>query len=195
MKNVSGALLVSLLLLGAGSAQAQTDTAAAPVPGPPYRTDAPQADAPCIRQVRRIAPPPSPRRFRRQWPMAAAGSILGWLVADRAVGPTGNPFVILSASTLGSIAGSHLQAASEGHPNLGRSVAGGVLGALPAGALLYMNQADTYGEREILTRGVVPAIGGALQGAVTAAATTSSLQPARTQIVECPQRPVPAGGP
>jgi hypothetical protein len=49
-----------------------------------------------------------------------------------------------------------------------------------------MNQADTLGEREILTRGVVPAVGGALQGAVTAAATSSSLQPARIQIVECP---------
>lgn len=186
MKNLTGALFAILLLLGAGSAQAQTDTTAVRAP---YRTGAAQADTPCVRQVRRIAPPASPRRFRRQWPMAAAGSILGWLIADRAVGPTGSSFAILSASTLGSIAGSHLQAAGEGHPNLGRSVAGGVLGALPAGALLYMNQADTYGEREILTRGLVPAVGGALQGAVTAAATSSSLQPARIQIIECPHLP------
>jgi hypothetical protein len=190
MKNFTGALLASLLLLGAGSAQAQTDTTAVRAP---YRTDAAPADTPCVRQVRRIAPPPSPRRFRRQWPMAAAGSILGWLIADRAVGPTGSPYAILSASTLGSMVGSHLQAAGEGHPNLARSVGGSVLGALPAGALLYMNQADTHGEREILTRGLVPAVGGALQGAVTAAATSSSLQPARIQIIECPQLLVPGG--
>lgn len=198
MKNLFGAALVSALVLGTtGTARAQTDTiptvpdSALAVPETttaPFRTGVDSvASVPCVRQVRRIAPPPSPRSFRRQWPMATAGAVLGWLAADRAVGPTEQPLVILSASTLGSILGSYFQAKSEGHASLGRSVAGGVLGAVPAGAILYLNRADRHDEREFLTRGVVPVAGGALQGAVTAAATSSSLQPARTQIIECPQ--------
>ncbi|HEX6373858.1 MAG TPA: hypothetical protein VF006_33325 [Longimicrobium sp.] len=168
---------------------------AAPIPPPaapavepagPYRADSvSQAAVPCVRQVRRIPPPPSPRRFRRQWPLAAVGSVVGWFVGDRIVGPKGSPLVILSGSTLGAIVGSHVQASSEGHPNLGRSVLGGVLGALPAGAVLYLNHMDTYNEREMITRGVIPVLGGSLQAAVTAGATSSSLQPTRIQIIEC----------
>lgn len=161
----------------------------------PYRTDVPpQAAPPCVRQVRRVPPPPSPRSFRRQWPLAAVGAIAGWFVGDRIVGPKGNPLVILSASTVGAVAGSHVQAAGEGHANLGRSLLGGVLGALPAGAILYLNQMDTYDEADYLTRGVVPVLGGAVQAAVTAGATSSSLQPARIQIIECPH-PAPTAVP
>jgi hypothetical protein len=184
-KNLASAALLAALALGmAGTAHAQGGD-------PPYRpgTPAVPVDTPCVRQVRRIPPPPSPRSFRRQWPLATAGAVLGWLAADRVVGPTGNEFVILSASTLGSIAGSHYQARAEGHPNLRRSVIGGLLGTVPAVALLTLNSADTYGEREYLTRGVVPVAGGALQGAVTAAATSSPLQPTRIQIIECPAVP------
>ena len=183
--------LASLLLVGgAGAARAQStppaDTART---GAPYRADAAaqQASAPCVREIRRIAPPPSPRSFRRQWPLTALGSVLGWLAADRVVGPKGSKFVILSGSTLGAIAGSHVQARSEGHANLTRSVVGGVLGTVPAAALLYLNGGDTYNEREILTRGVIPVLGGSLQAAVTAGATSSPLQTTRTQIIECPQ--------
>jgi hypothetical protein len=208
MKKIIPAALASLLVLcGVETAHAQTtprDTiAATPTPrdstaaaaelAGPYRTDTvPQPSAPCVRQVRRIPPPPSPRSFRRQWPLAAVGSIVGWFVGDRIVGPQGNPLVILSGSTLGAIAGSHLQASGEGHPNLGRSVLGGVLGSLPAGAILYLNQLDTYDEQEILTRGVVPVLGGSVQAAVTAGATSSSLEPARIQIIECPHSAPPA---
>jgi hypothetical protein len=223
-KIVLPALASLLVLAGAGTAHAQgtpptpTPTAppaaepvspaepapaaepAAPAqPAPaaePYRTDAvAQPTAPCVRQVRRIAPPPSPRRFRRQWPLAAAGSVIGWLAADRAVGPRGSPLVILSSSTLGAIVGSHLQAQREGHANLGRSIMGGVLGAFPAGAVLYMNRADRYDEAPLLTRGVVPVLGGALQGAATAGITSSSLQPTRIQIIECPHVPAAAANP
>jgi len=156
-------------------------------PAGPYRAEpAAQPGVPCVRQVRRIAPPPSPRSFRRQWPLAALGSIAGWFVGDRIVGPKGNPLVILSGSTIGAIAGSHIQAASEGHANLGRSTMGGVLGAVPAGALLFLNQMDTYDEAETLTRGVIPVLGGSVQAAVTAGVTSSSLQPTRIQIIECP---------
>lgn len=165
------------------------DTTIVPVaePAGPFRTEpVAQPAAPCVRQVRRVPPPPSPRRFRRQWPLAALGSIAGWLIGDRLVGPKGNPVVILSGSTLGAIAGSHIQAAGEGHGNLGRSVMGGVLGALPAGALLALNRADTYDQAEFATRGVVPVVGGAVQAAVTAGVTSSSLQPTRIQIIECP---------
>lgn len=193
MKNLIGAALVSVLLT-AGTARAQTDTipttpdSARTVPAAtaaPFRTDT-VAGVPCVRQVRRIAPPPSPRSFRRQWPMATAGAVLGWLAADRAVGPTEQPLVILSASTLGSILGSYFQAKSEGHPSLARSITGGLLGAVPAGAVLYLNRADRHETQEFLTRGVVPVAGGAVQSAVTAVATSSSLQPPRTQIIECP---------
>lgn len=209
MKKKIAAALVSLLVLsGVEAARAQTttrDTAAAaasrdsaattPELQGPYRTDTvPQPGAPCVRQVRRIPPPPSPRSFRRQWPLAALGSIAGWFVGDRIVGPKGNPLVILGGSTLGAIAGSHIQASGEGHANLGRSVVGGVLGSLPAGAILYLNHLDTYDQQEILTRGVVPVLGGAVQGAVTAGATSSPLQPTRIQIIECPH-PVPAPAP
>ncbi len=169
------------------------EPASAVVPAPavepagPYRAEpAAPASVPCVRQVRRIPPPPSPRSFRRQWPLAALGSIAGWFVGDRIVGPKGNPFVILSGSTLGAIVGSHVQAAGEGHANLGRSVVGGMVGALPAGAILYLNRMDNYNEAEVLTRGVVPVLGGSVQAAVTAVATSSSLQPARIQIIECP---------
>lgn len=164
------------------------DSVSAPAmePAGPFRTDpAPQPSAPCVRQVRRVPPPPSPRSFRRQWPLTALGSIAGWFVGDRLVGPKGNPLVILSGSTLGAIAGSHIQAAGEGHANLGRSVMGGALGALPAGALLFLNQMDTYDEAEMLTRGVIPVLGGSVQAAVTAGVTSSSLQPTRIQIIEC----------
>lgn len=203
-KIVFPALAFLLVLSNVESARAQDstavrDTASVPVqdstsasvadPAGPFRTDAaPQAGAPCVRQVRRIPPPPSPRSFRRQWPLAALGSIAGWFVGDRLVGPKGNPLVILSGSTLGAIAGSHMQAAGEGHANLGRSVMGGALGALPAGALLFLNQMDTYDEAEVLTRGVMPVLGGSLQAAVTAGVTSSSLQPTRIQIIECPHR-------
>jgi hypothetical protein len=164
-----------------------TPAAPAVEPAGPYRADSvSQAAVPCVRQVRRIPPPPSPRSFRRQWPLAALGSIAGWFVGDRIVGPKGNPLVILSGSTLGAILGSHVQAAGEGHANLGRSVLGGVVGALPAGAVLYLNHMDNYNEAEVLTRGVVPVLGGSVQAAVTAGATSSSLQPARIQIIECP---------
>lgn len=165
------------------------DSAAAPVAEPvgPVRTGpAAQPGAPCVRQVRRIPPPPSPRSFRRQWPLAALGSVAGWFVGDRLVGPKGSPLVILSGSTLGAIVGSHLQASSEGHANLARSVTGGVLGALPAGALLVLNHMDTYNEAEMVTRGVMPVVGGSVQAAVTAGVTSSSLQPTRIQIIECP---------
>lgn len=157
-------------------------------PAGPYRTDsvAAQAAPACVRQVRRIPPPPSPRGFRRQWPLTALGSVAGWLAADRVVGPKGSKLVVLSSSTLGAVAGSHLQASREGHANLGRSVMGGLLGAFPAGAVLWMNGADTYDEAEFATRGIVPVLGGALQAGVTAAVTSSSLQPTRIQIVECP---------
>jgi hypothetical protein len=161
----------------------------APVAAPagPYRTDAAvQPAAPCVRQVRRIPPPPSPRRFRRQWPLAALGSIVGWFAADRVVGPQGSKLVILSSSTLGAIAGSHIQASREGHASLGRSVMGGLLGAFPAGAVLYMNGADVYDEAKFATRGIVPVVGGSLQAGVTAMVTSSSLQPSRIQIIECP---------
>ncbi len=211
MKKTVAAALASLLVLsGVETAHAQTtppdtiprdtvaastprDSAAAPAElAGPYRTDpVAQPAAPCVRQVRRVPPPPSPRSFRRQWPLAAVGSIVGWFVGDRIVGPKGNPLVILSGSTLGAIAGSHIQAAGEGHPNLGRSVIGGVLGTIPAGAILYLNQLDTYDEQEILTRGVIPVLGGSVQAAVTAGATSSSLEPARIQIIECTQ-PAPA---
>ena len=203
MKNLFGAALVSALVLGtAASARAQTDTiptapdsvrAVPETTTAPFRTGVDSVPAgPCVRQVRRIAPPPSPRSFRRQWPLATAGAVLGWLAADRAVVPTEQPLVILSASTLGSILGSYFQAKSEGHASLGRSVAGGVLGAVPAGAVVYLNRADRHDNREFLTRGVVPVVGGALQSAVTAAATSSSLQPPRTQIIECPPAVIPA---
>jgi len=201
---LSPALAFLLVVGGVEAAMAQTTTAPAAdsvqvadsalvaEPGPvvepagPYRTDTiAQPSVPCVRQVRRIAPPPSPRSFRRQWPLAAVGSVVGWFAADRAVGPKGSPFVILSSSTLGAIAGSHVQASREGHANLGRSVLGGVLGAFPAGAVLYMNRADTYDEAEFATRGVVPVVGGAVQAVVTAGVTSSSLQPARIQIIEC----------
>lgn len=156
-------------------------------PAGPYRTDAVvQPAAPCVRQVRRIPPPPSPRSFRRQWPLAAVGSIAGWFVGDRMVGPKGSPLVILGGSTLGAIVGSHVQASGEGHANLGRSVLGGVLGTIPAGAILYLNHLDNYNEAETLTRGVIPVLGGSVQAAVTAGATSSSLQPTRIQIIECP---------
>ena len=197
-------VLVSLLVLcGVEPARAQDstsvrdsvsapvqDSASAPIvqPAGPLRTDTvPRPGAPCVRQLRRVPPPPSPRRFR-QWPVAALGAIAGWFVGDRLVGPKGNPLVIISGSTVGAIAGSHLQAASEGHANLGRSVMGGVLGALPAGALVFLNQMDTYDEAEILTRGVMPVLGGSVQAAVTAGVTSSSLQPTRIQIIECPHR-------
>jgi hypothetical protein len=164
------------------------EPAAAVEPAGPYRADpAAPAGVPCVRQVRRIPPPPSPRSFRRQWPLAAVGSIVGWFAGDRIVGPRGNPLVILSGSTLGAIVGSHVQASSEGHANLGRSVLGGVLGSLPAGAILYLNHMDTYNEQEMLTRGVIPVLGGSVQAAVTAGATSSSLQPTRIQIIECTQ--------
>lgn len=194
MKKIYVAALLSVLAPGvADRAHAQSGTAPA-AGGAPYRTDAAaQNDTPCVRQVRKVPPPPSPRSFRRQWPLAAAGAALGWLAADRVVGPKGNSFVILSASTLGSILGSHFQARAEGHPHLARSVLGGLLGAVPAGALLAVNGADTYNKREILTRGVVPVVGGAIQGAITAAATSSSLQPARIQLIECPHVPAPTG--
>lgn len=206
MKKIIPAAFASLLVFcGVETAHAQTtprDTTAASTPrdsaattpelAGPYRTDTvPQSSAPCVRQVRRIPPPPSPRSFRRQWPLAAVGSIVGWIVGDRIVGPKGNPLVILSGSTLGAIAGSHLQASSEGHANLGRSVLGGVLGSLPAGAILYLNQLDTYDQQEILTRGVIPVLGGSVQAAVTAGATSSSLEPARIQIIECPHSAPP----
>lgn len=174
---------------------AETVTETAPVaetapPAGPYRSEpVAQAPTPCVRQVNRIAPPPSPRSFRRQWPLAAVGSVVGWLVADRVVGPQGSKFVILSSSTLGSIAGSHFQASREGHANLGRSVMGGVLGAFPAGAVLWMNGADVYNEAEFATRGIVPVLGGALQAGVTSMVTSSSLQPTRIQIIECPHVP------
>lgn len=211
MTKILASALVSLLVLaGAETAHAQDstsvtarDTTSAPAPDTmsapaaepagPYRTDAAaQPGTPCVRQVRRIAPPPSPRSFRRQWPLAALGSIAGWFAADRVVGPDGNPFVILSSSTLGAILGSHIQAKGEGHANLGRSVMGGLLGAFPAGAVLYMNGADRYNEAEFATRGVVPVVGGALQAAVTAGVTSSSLQPTRIHIIECPYAPAPA---
>jgi hypothetical protein len=102
------------------------------------------------------------------------------------VGPQGNKLVILSSSTLGSIVGSHLQASREGHANLGRSVMGGVLGAFPAGAVLWMNGADRYNEAEFATRGIVPVIGSAAQAVVVSGVTSSSLQPTRIQIIECP---------
>ncbi|HEX6042397.1 hypothetical protein, partial [Longimicrobium sp.] len=140
----------------------------------------------CVRQVRRIPPPPSPRSFRRQWPLTAVGAMVGWFAADRVVGPQGSKFVILSSSTLGSIVGSHLQASREGHANLGRSVMGGVLGAFPAGAVLWMNGADRYNEAEFATRGIVPVIGSAAQAVVVSGVTSSSLQPTRIQIIECP---------
>jgi hypothetical protein len=204
------ALAALFVLAGAENAQAQDttsvpardttsvpvqDSASAPAvePAGPYRTDAvAQPGAPCVRQVRRIPPPPSPRSFRRQWPLAAVGSIAGWFAADRVVGPSGNPLVILSSSTLGAILGSHVQAKREGHANLGRSIMGGVLGAFPAGAVLYMNGADRYNEAEFATRGIVPVVGGAVQAAVTAGVTSSSLQPTRIQIIECPYAPAPA---
>ena len=110
------------------------------------------------------------------------------------MGPKGNPLVILTGSTVGAIAGSHIQAADEGHASLGRSVLGGVLGSLPAGAILYLNRMDTYDQNDLLTRGVVPVLGGSVQAAVTAAATSSPLEPARIQIIECPH-PVPAPAP
>lgn len=191
-------LLSLLMAAGAETAHAQTETpapAAQPAPeaapatelAGPRRTDVvAQPAVPCVRQVRKIPPPPSPRGFRRQWPLTAIGSVVGWLAADRVVGPKGSPFVILSSSTIGAIAGSHIQASREGHANLGRSVLGGVLGAFPAGAALYMNRADTYNEAEFATRGIVPLLGGAAQAAVTAGVTSSSLQPARIQIIECP---------
>ncbi|HEU0300691.1 MAG TPA: hypothetical protein VFR37_14575 [Longimicrobium sp.] len=218
MKKIIAAALASLVLSGAETTHAQTtprdttpaavrdstpavvrdttpvvvrDSAAATAElAGPYRTDAvPQPTAACVRQVRRIPPPPSPRSFRRQFPLAAVGSIVGWFVGDRIVGPKGSPLVILSGSTLGAIAGSHIQAAGEGHANLGRSVVGGVLGSLPAGAILYLNHMDIYDEAETLTRGVVPVLGGSVQAAVTAGATSSPLQPARIQIIECPHPP------
>lgn len=173
---------------------AETPSSAAPAAelAGPYRTDAvAQTATPCVRQVRRIPPPPSPRGFRRQWPLAAVGAIVGWFAADRVVGPKGSKLVILSSSTLGSIVGSHVQASREGHANLGRSVMGGVLGAFPAGAVLWMNGADRYDEAEFATRGIVPVIGGSLQAVVTAGVTSSSLQPTRIQITECPH-PSPA---
>jgi hypothetical protein len=214
-KTILAPALASLLVLyGVEAAHAQNPTTTPPAdsvqvadsahvaepapvvePAGPYRTDTiAQPSAPCVRQVRRIAPPPSPRSFRRQWPLAAVGSIVGWLAADRAVGPKGSPYVILSSSTIGAIAGSHIQASREGHANLGRSVLGGMLGAFPAGAVLYMNRADTYDEAEFATRGVVPVVGGAVQAVVTAGVTSSSLQPARIQIIECPHVPVAATG-
>lgn len=213
MKKIVFPALTSLLVLTGVEAAHGQDTTAVPVPDTisvptpdtisvpapdstpaavaepagPLRTDAaPPSTAPCVRQVRRIPPPPSPRSFRRQWPLAALGSVVGWFVGDRLVGPKGSPLVILSGSTLGAIAGSHIQAAGEGHANLGRSVTGGVLGALPAGALLFLNHMDTYDEAETVTRGVMPVLGGSVQAAVTAAVTSSSLQPTRIQIIECP---------
>ena len=205
MKTILIPTLLSLLMLaGVETARAQDttavparDSAAAPVaqPAGPFRTDTvARPGAPCVRQVRRIPPPPSPRRFRRQWPLAAVGSIVGWFVGDRLVGPKGNPLVILSGSTLGAIAGSHIQATGEGHGDLGRSVLGGALGALPAGAMLMLNRMDTYDEAEALTRGVVPVLGGSVQAAVAAGVTSSSLQPTRIQIIECPHV-VPAAAP
>jgi hypothetical protein len=181
------ALLSLLALCGVEAAHAQ-DTTAVPVTEPvgPFRADTARPGVPCVRQVRRIPPPPSPRSFRRQWPLAAVGSVVGWFIGDRLVGPKGNPAVILGGSTLGAIAGSHIQASGEGHANLGRSILGGVLGALPAGAVLYLNHMDTYDEAEALTRGVVPVVGGSLQAAVTAGVTASTLQPTRIQIIECP---------
>lgn len=169
-------------------------------PAGPYRTDvaAPTAapsTTPCVRQVRRIPPPRSPRSFRRQWAFAALGSIAGWFAADRVVGPKDQPMVILSSSTLGAIVGSHLQAGSEGHPSLGRSILGGMLGALPAGAVLAMNRADQYDEAEFATRGIVPVVGGAIQAVVTAGVTSSSLQPTRIQIIECPHAAPAASAP
>lgn len=156
----------------------------------PYRADAVAQSAPaaaaCVRQVRRIPPPPSPRGFRRQWPLAALGSVAGWIAADRVVGPKGSKFVILSSSTIGAIVGSHVQASREGHANLGRSVMGGLLGTFPAGAVLWMNGADRYDEAQFATRGIVPVVGGALQAVVTAGVTSSPLQPTRIQIIECP---------
>lgn len=165
----------------------------------PYRTDVVvQPGAPaaaCVRQVRRIPPPPSPRGFRRQWPLAAVGSIAGWIAADRMVGPKGSKLVILSGSTLGAIVGSHVQASREGHANLGRSVMGGLLGTFPAGAVLWMNGADRYDEAQFATRGIVPVVGGALQAVVTAGVTSSSLQPTRIQIIECPHPSPTAAAP
>jgi hypothetical protein len=187
MKTTILTLLSLLVLCGARAAHAQDTTAvAAPIPAGPYRADTVPSTAPCVRQVRRIPPPPSPRSFRRQWPLAAAGSILGWFIGDRLVGPRGSPLVILSGSTAGAIAGSHIQATGEGHANLGRSVLGGVIGALPAGALLVLNHMDKYDEAEAVTRGVMPVVGGSVQAAVTAGTTSSPLQPSRIQIIECP---------
>src|SRR5688572_11887712 len=93
MKKIFLPAFAFLLLCGAETARAQ-DTASAPLPTPavtaepagPFRTDtAAQPGVPCVRQVRRIPPPPSPRSFRRQWPLAAVGSIAGWFVGDRIV--------------------------------------------------------------------------------------------------------------
>ncbi|WP_420129622.1 hypothetical protein [Longimicrobium sp.] len=204
MNKIVGFALLSLLTLSVAAPARAQDTLSAPVPvaepapardtmaapaAGPFRAEPvvqPQPAAPCVRQVRRIPPPPSPRGFRRQWPLAAMGSIVGWFIGDRIVGPKGNPVVILSGSTLGAIAGSHIQATGEGHGNLGRSVLGGVLGALPAGALLALNRADTYDEAEFATRGIIPVVGGSVQAAVTAGVTSSPLQTARIQIIECP---------
>ncbi|HEX2079052.1 MAG TPA: hypothetical protein VHG08_15115, partial [Longimicrobium sp.] len=121
MNRIIAAALASLLVLSAvetASAQTTTprDTAAAAAArdtvadtteiAGPYRADTvPQSSAPCVREVRRIPPPPSPRSFRRQWPLAALGSIVGWFIGDRIVGPKGNPLVILGGSTVGAIAG------------------------------------------------------------------------------------------
>jgi threonine dehydratase len=49
-----------------------------------------------------------------------------------------------------------------------------------------MNGADVYDEAELATRGIVPVLGGALQAGVTSMVTSSSLQPTRIQIIECP---------
>src|SRR3712207_3799370 len=115
-------LIVAALVLGtAGTARGQTDTipadsarAVPQVTTAPFRTGIDTAaSVPCVRQVRGIAPPPSPRTFRRQWPMATAVAVLGGLAADRAVGHTEQPLVLLPASTLVSILGSYLQAKSE----------------------------------------------------------------------------------
>lgn len=214
MKKIVGPALLSLLALSfAAPVRAQDttsvsvaeptpvqDTTVAPAAGPFRAEPVAQPATPCVRQVRRIPPPPSPRGFRRQWPLTALGSVVGWFIGDRIVGPKGNPVVILSGSTLGAIAGSHIQATGEGHGNLGRSVLGGVLGALPAGALLALNRADTYDQAEFATRGIVPVVGGAVQAAVASGVTSSSLQPTRIQIIECPHvlpaaAPAPAPAP
>src|SRR5687767_1269832 len=124
MKKIFLPAFLSLLVLsGVGPAHAQdtippvpvidtipalpTPPAPVTIPAPaveptgPYRADAvAPAAVPCVRQVRRIPPPPSPRSFRRQWPLAALGSIAGWFVGDRLVGPKGNPLVIISGSTV-----------------------------------------------------------------------------------------------